>query len=59
MRPGTRPLRRARLQARLHRLPLNFDPSQHDVHKPESGWDVDDRRQPLPPEPPGPPGAPP
>ncbi|TMR28644.1 DUF1990 family protein [Actinomadura geliboluensis] len=55
MRPGMRRLRRTRLQAGLHRLPLNFDPSQHDVHKPESGWDVDDRRQPLPPEPPGPP----
>lgn len=54
--------RRARARRRmrrrydgLHRCPLNFDPRQHDMSRPESGWHVDDYRQPLPPEPPGPP----
>ncbi|MFB4305281.1 DUF1990 family protein [Actinomadura sp. GTD37] len=47
--------RMRRLHAGLHRRPLNFDPSRHDVSSPEGGWYVDDYRQPLPPEPPGPP----
>ncbi|HEY8480930.1 MAG TPA: DUF1990 family protein [Spirillospora sp.] len=44
-----------RKHADLWRLPLNFDPGRHDVHRPESGWHVDDYVQPLPSEPPGPP----
>ncbi|SNS12593.1 DUF1990 family protein [Actinomadura mexicana] len=44
-----------RLYAGLNELPLNFDPDQHDIRRPESGWNVDDYRQPLPAEPPGPP----
>ena len=56
MRSSTRVQRRMlRQHAELHRLPLNFDPKQHDMHKPEEGWHVDDYRQPLPSEPPGPP----
>ncbi|RKS79861.1 uncharacterized protein DUF1990 [Actinomadura pelletieri DSM 43383] len=47
--------RMQRLHAELHRLPLNFDPNEHDLNRSESGWNVDDYRQPLPPEPPGPP----
>jgi uncharacterized protein (UPF0548 family) len=42
-------------RADLHRLPLNFDPQQHDMSRPEDGWHLDDYRQPLPAEPPGPP----
>ena len=53
---GTRVQHRMMQQrAALHRLPLNFDPDQHDMSRPEKGWHVDDYRQPLPPEPPGPP----
>ncbi|HLV73669.1 uncharacterized protein DUF1990 [Actinomadura hallensis] len=44
-----------RLHTDLGRRALNFDPGEHDVHRPESGWHVDDYRQPLPSEPPGPP----
>ncbi|RFS82050.1 DUF1990 family protein [Actinomadura spongiicola] len=47
--------RMQRLHPELHRLPLNFDPNRHDLNRAESGWNVDDYRQPLPPEPPGPP----
>lgn len=58
MRRSTRVRRRLRrLHAGLHRLPLNFDPDRHDMNRPESGWYVDDYRQPLPAEPPGPPIA--
>lgn len=56
MRGSTRVQRRMlRRRADLHRLPLNFDPRQHDTHRPEDGWHIDDYRQPLPSEPPGPP----
>lgn len=55
---SSRARRRMRwLHAELHRLPLNFDPRRHDVNRPESGWYVDDYRQPLPAEPPGRPVA--
>ncbi|MFG2088939.1 DUF1990 family protein [Spirillospora sp. NPDC048824] len=58
MRRSARVRRRMhRLHAGLDRLPLNFDPHQHDMNRPESGWHVDDYRQPLPAEPPGPPVA--
>lgn len=49
--------RMRRRHADLHRLPLNFDPSRHDMSRPNRGWHVDDYRQPLPAEPPGPPVA--
>lgn len=39
----------------LHDKRLNFDVGQRDWLTVESGWRVDDYRQPLPPEPPGPP----
>ena len=39
----------------LHDKPLNFDIAQRDSFTRESGWNVDDYRQPLPPERPGPP----
>lgn len=56
MRGSTRVQRRMlHRRAELHRLPLNFDPQQHDMHRPEDGWHIDDYRQPLPSEPPGPP----
>ncbi len=44
-----------RRHADLSKLPLNFDPRQHDMSRPEDGWHVDDYRQPLFTEPPGPP----
>jgi uncharacterized protein (UPF0548 family) len=53
-RPAAR-RRTRRLRADLHRLPLNFDPDRYDMNRPQSGWHVDDYRQPLPAEPPGPP----
>jgi uncharacterized protein (UPF0548 family) len=37
--------------ADLHDKPLNFDPSGRDEFTPETGWHVDDYRQPLPAEP--------
>jgi uncharacterized protein (UPF0548 family) len=39
----------------LHDKRLNFDLAVRDAMTGESGWNVDDYRQPLPPEPPGPP----
>jgi uncharacterized protein (UPF0548 family) len=47
--------RERRALARLRNLGLNFDPMQHGRYTPETGWYVDERVQPLPPEPPGPP----
>ncbi|MEX1141586.1 MAG: DUF1990 family protein [Thermoleophilaceae bacterium] len=37
----------------LHDRPLNFDLADRDAYAAERGWNVDDQRQPLPPEPPG------
>jgi uncharacterized protein (UPF0548 family) len=48
--PGMRP----RLDA-LSSLPVNYDVDGLDLEHPPQGWNLDDRRQPLPPEPPGPP----
>jgi uncharacterized protein (UPF0548 family) len=45
-----------RIQKRLAELadkPVNFDPVALDLANPPEGWNVDDRRQPLPSEPPG------
>lgn len=39
----------------LHDKGLNFDIDKRGQFTPENGWQVDDYRQPLPPEPPGPP----
>jgi uncharacterized protein (UPF0548 family) len=39
----------------LHDKRLNFDLDGRDAMTREAGWNVDDYRQPLPPEPPGPP----
>ena len=56
MKTGGRGMRRMRrIYADLPRRSLNFDPDEHDVNRAESGWNVDDFRQPLPAEPPGPP----
>lgn len=41
-----------RLAALAH-APVNFDPAALDLDSPPTGWHVDDRCQPLPPEPPG------
>lgn len=46
----------ARIQRKLAGLAdkrVNFDPAQLDAGRREDGWNVDDRRQPLPSEPPG------
>ena len=51
-----RPGARAALDE-LHARPLNFDPERAEPARPESGWHVDDLRQPLPAESPGPPRA--
>jgi uncharacterized protein (UPF0548 family) len=45
---------RPRLDA-LSQRPVNYDPDALDLANPGPGWQVDDRRQPLPAEPPGPP----
>jgi uncharacterized protein (UPF0548 family) len=47
--------RERRALARLPNRGLNFDPTQRGRYTPETGWNVDERVQPLPPEPPGPP----
>ncbi len=39
--------------AKLNGRPLNYDPAALNLHHPPSGWEVDDRRQPLAGEPPG------
>jgi hypothetical protein len=39
----------------LHDKRLNFDLGERDAMTRQAGWNVDDYRQPLPPEPPGPP----
>jgi uncharacterized protein (UPF0548 family) len=39
----------------LHDKGLNFDLERREAMTREAGWNVDDYRQPLPPEPPGPP----
>ncbi|MEA2211822.1 MAG: hypothetical protein QOF83_1770 [Solirubrobacteraceae bacterium] len=43
---------RQRLDA-LSSLPVNYDVAALDLEHPPNGWNVDDRRQPLPSEPPG------
>ncbi len=50
----------AGMQRRLHELsgrPVNYDADALDLEHPPAGWNVDERRQPLPAEPPGPPVA--
>ena len=49
--------RAQRALAELTGRPLNFDPAELERAGPESGWRIDDYRQPLPGEPPGPPVA--
>ena len=49
--------RAQRALAELTGRPLNFDPAELERAGPESGWRIDDYRQPLPAEPPGPPVA--
>jgi uncharacterized protein (UPF0548 family) len=47
--------RAQRALAALAGRPLNFDPAELELARPENGWRLDDYRQPLPSEPPGPP----
>jgi uncharacterized protein (UPF0548 family) len=53
---AARPRARRALAALADR-PLNFDPGELRRAGPQTGWNVDDYRQDLPPEPPGPPVA--
>ncbi|GAA4093249.1 DUF1990 family protein [Actinomadura miaoliensis] len=53
---NTRVQRRLRrLHAELRHRPINFDPREEPGGDADSGWHIDDYRQPLPAEPPGPP----